>query len=207
MGVIVNQCRPVEVTNDLKTPPDSVKGLHCIGRDLHLNAARHSHGYGPGDNYTINFAPANLTITTKTLTVTADRGVKDFTFDQVFDQASKQEAVFEDTKMLVESCLDGYNVCLFAYGQTGSGKTFTMTGSPALPGLTPRAIDEIFRLKDERSAVQITVKTYFVELYLDAIVDLYFILDNKGKKGADPPKLDIKLDNKNAWACMQNSKE
>jgi len=136
----------------------------------------------------------------ETLTVTADRGVKDFTFDQVFDQASEQEAVFEDTRMLVESCLDGYNVCLFAYGQTGSGKTFTMTGSPALPGLTPRAIDELFRLRDERAStgVTISIKTYFVELYLDAIVDLYFILDSKGKKGApaDPPKLDIKLDNK-----------
>jgi hypothetical protein len=133
----------------------------------------------------------------ETLTVSADRGAKDFTFDQVFDQSSKQEAVFEDTRMLVESCLDGYNVCLFAYGQTGSGKTFTMTGVPALPGLTPRAIDEIFRLKDERSAVQITVKTYFVELYLDAIVDLYWLLDNKGKKGSgEPPRLDIKLDNK-----------
>jgi hypothetical protein len=37
--------------------------------------------------------------------------------------------VFEDTKRLVESCMDGFNVCLFAYGQTGSGKTFTMTGT------------------------------------------------------------------------------
>jgi len=72
-----------------------------------------------------------------------------------------------------------------------------MTGKPELPGLTPRAIDEIFRLRDERSAVTITVKTYFVELYLDTIVDLYFILDHKGKRGApDPPKLDIKLDSK-----------
>lgn len=43
--------------------------------------------------------------------------------------------MFEDTKRLVESCIDGYNVCLFAYGQTGSGKTFTMTGSPDMPGM------------------------------------------------------------------------
>lgn len=39
---------------------------------------------------------------------------------------STQEAVFEDTRRLVESFLDGFNVCLFAYGQTGSGKTHTM---------------------------------------------------------------------------------
>ncbi len=131
----------------------------------------------------------------ETLTVQSDRGLKEFAFDQVFPPTSKQETVFEDTRMLVESCLDGYNVCLFAYGQTGSGKTFTMTGSPALPGLTPRAIDEIFRLKDERAALQISVKCYFVELYLDTIVDLLYILDNKGSK-EEPPKLDIKLDSK-----------
>jgi len=34
--------------------------------------------------------------------------------------------VFSDTKPLIRSVLDGYNVCIFAYGQTGSGKTHTM---------------------------------------------------------------------------------
>lgn len=29
--------------------------------------------------------------------------------------------VFEDSKNLVRSAVDGYNVCIFAYGQTGSG--------------------------------------------------------------------------------------
>ena len=47
-------------------------------------------------------------------------------FLQVFNMESTQEAVFEDTRRLVESFLDGFNVCLFAYGQTGSGKTHTM---------------------------------------------------------------------------------
>ncbi len=56
------------------------------------------------------------------LRVTTSRGDKDFEFDAVFGQASTQDQVFEDTKGLVESCLDGFNVCVFAYGQTGSGK-------------------------------------------------------------------------------------
>ena len=131
-----------------------------------------------------------------TVLLHSDRGDKDFQFDQVFSQTSKQEDVFEDTKRLIESCIDGYNVCLFAYGQTGSGKTFTMTGSDALPGLTPRAIDEIYRLIDERPNLQIKVSTYFVELYLDELVDLYWVLDNKKNHKAEPPKLDIKVNAK-----------
>lgn len=47
---------------------------------------------------------------------------------------------------LVQSAVDGYNVCIFAYGQTGSGKTFTIYGSEDHPGLTPRAIGELFRI-------------------------------------------------------------
>lgn len=48
------------------------------------------------------------------------RGEKEFEFDAVFSPASTQDEVFEDTRRLVESCLDGFNVCLFAYGQTGT---------------------------------------------------------------------------------------
>ena len=42
--------------------------------------------------------------------------------------------VFVDTKHLVQSAVDGYNVCIFAYGQTGSGKTFTIYGAEGNPG-------------------------------------------------------------------------
>ena len=52
---------------------------------------------------------------------------------------------------LVVSVLDGYNVCVFAYGQTGSGKTFTIEGTADDPGVSPRAVAELFRIVGERS--------------------------------------------------------
>jgi hypothetical protein len=73
--------------------------------------------------------------------------------------------VFKDTKHLMTSVVDGYNVCIFAYGQTGAGKSFTMIGAgdigtcmdekgdfDELAGITPRAVSELFRLLNERSA-------------------------------------------------------
>ncbi|KAE8637411.1 hypothetical protein CSA_023388 [Cucumis sativus] len=75
-----------------------------------------------------------------------DDKLRQHMYDHVFDGTASQEDVFEDTRYLVQSAVDGYNVCIFAYGQTGSGKTFTIYGSEDHPGLTPRAIGELFRI-------------------------------------------------------------
>lgn len=81
--------------------------------------------------------------------------------------------MFEGTKHLIQSAIDGYNVCIFAYGQTGSGKTFTIYGSESNPGLTPRGIYELFNsIERDASKYTATVKCYMLELYTDYLVDL-----------------------------------
>lgn len=72
------------------------------------------------------------------------RFVHPYNFDSVFGPETGQEKVFDETKRLIQSAVDGYNVCVFAYGQTGSGKTFTIQGSHENPGLTPRSIAELY---------------------------------------------------------------
>ena len=73
--------------------------------------------------------------------------------------------VFEDTRHLVQSAVDGYNVCIFAYGQTGSGKTHTVYGSKAAPGLTPRGVTELFGLLERQSGrITANVTLYMLEL-------------------------------------------
>ena len=48
---------------------------------------------------------------------------------QVFTPESRgdQDVIFEDVERLIQSAVDGYNVCIFAYGQTGSGRTLLMS--------------------------------------------------------------------------------
>ncbi|KAL6530939.1 Kinesin-like protein KIN-14E [Orobanche hederae] len=128
-----------------------------------------------------------------------DDRVKQHMYDRVFDGQASQEDVFEDTKYLVQSAVDGYNVCIFAYGQSGSGKTFTVYGSESNPGLTPRAISELFRIiKCDSKKISFTLKVYMVELYQDILIDLL-----RPSKHANHLKLDIKKD-PNGMVVVEN---
>jgi len=76
----------------------------------------------------------------------------EFAFDRVFTPSSSQEDVFGEISQLIQSALDGYNVCIFAYGQTGSGKTYTMEGNTAdhdKQGMIPRAMEQVFRTSQD----------------------------------------------------------
>lgn len=134
------------------------------------------------------------------LELETSRGPKPFAFDQVFSPASSQDQVFEDTKNLLQSAIDGYNVCIFAYGQTGSGKTFTMTGTESMPGLSPRAIHHLFQIADDaKSNHTITFQAFMLELYNDSLIDLFHLVDvghDREAALAGVQKLEIKKNDK-----------
>ncbi|KAM7279474.1 hypothetical protein ACFE04_006608 [Oxalis oulophora] len=120
-----------------------------------------------------------------------DDKVKQHMYDRVFDGLATQADIFEDTKYLVQSAVDGFNVCIFAYGQTGSGKTFTIYGSENNLGLTPQATSELFKtIRRDSNRYSFSLKAYMVELYQDTLVDLLL------PKNAKRLKLDIKKDAK-----------
>ena len=99
---------------------------------------------------------------------------KNFEYDRVFNQTSKQEEVFAEVQPLITSILDGYNVCIFAYGQTGSGKTYTMQGPKENPGVFTRAINELFRMiKERQDDYEYALEIALMEIYNENLRDLF----------------------------------
>ncbi|XP_056696492.1 kinesin-like protein KIN-14E isoform X2 [Spinacia oleracea] len=136
----------------------------------------------------------NIVITSDEFTIEhpwKEEKAKQHIYDHVFDGNATQEDVFEDTRYLVQSAVDGFNVCIFAYGQTGSGKTYTIYGTESDPGLTPRATSELFKvLKRDNKKFSFSLKAYMLELYQDTLMDLLV------QKNAKRMKLEIKKDSK-----------
>ncbi|KAH1037624.1 hypothetical protein GYH30_056794 [Glycine max] len=105
--------------------------------------------------------------------ICADSSKKQFKFDHVFGPEDNQETVFQQTKPIVTSVLDGYNVCIFAYGQTGTGKTFTMEGTPEHRGVNYRTLEELFRITEERhGTMKYELSVSMLEVYNEKIRDL-----------------------------------
>ena len=85
---------------------------------------------------------------------------------------------------MVQSSIDGKNVCIFAYGQTGSGKTYTLIGPEEEGkskrelyeerGVAPRSIEHIFKQIESNKRFKLNFKVYLSiqEIYLENIFDL-----------------------------------
>ncbi|KAJ8908356.1 hypothetical protein NDN08_005066 [Rhodosorus marinus] len=113
-------------------------------------------------------------------------GAKRYEFDRVFGVSESQSTVYQETASVVTSVLDGYNACVFAYGQTGSGKTYTMNGVPEDRGVNFRALQDLFRISQERNDMFDTkISVSMVEIYNETLRDL--LVNDKVQ-----PKLEIK---------------
>lgn len=111
---------------------------------------------------------------------------KMFSFNKVFQASATQEQVFMDTRPLIRSVLDGFNVCIFAYGQTGSGKTYTMSGPGSLSekdwGVNYRALDDLFKIsRSRKDVISYEVGVQMIEIYNEQVRDLLFI-DNSNRR-------------------------
>ena len=104
-----------------------------------------------------------------------------FAFDRVFGPRSNNREVFEEISQLVQSALDGYNVCIFCYGQTGSGKTYTMSASD---GMIPLAVNQIYDTAKslEEKGWKYKMEGSFVEVYNEVLNDLLGKADEFDKK-------------------------
>ena len=136
-----------------------------------------------------------------TINIEAKQGLKQFNFDHCFGEDSTQLEVYDESKRLIQSAVDGFNVCIFAYGQTGSGKTYTIQGPDNSMGIAPRGVHELFAIVKSMTNFRVSMELYMVELYLDQLKDL--LLTKEGRK--DPPHLDIKQE-LNGMVRIQNAR-
>ncbi|KAG0309260.1 hypothetical protein BGZ98_004109 [Dissophora globulifera] len=86
---------------------------------------------------------------------------------------SDNELIYNTSvKSLVQSAMEGYNGTVFAYGQTSSGKTYTMSGTERQPGITPRAVEDVFKYIRENSEREFLLRVSYLEIYNESIRDL-----------------------------------
>uniref|UniRef100_A0A8C4PKE8 Kinesin-like protein n=1 Tax=Equus asinus TaxID=9793 RepID=A0A8C4PKE8_EQUAS len=106
-----------------------------------------------------------------------------FKLDGVLHDAS-QDLVYETVaKDVISQALDGYNGTIMCYGQTGAGKTYTMTGATENykhRGILPRALQQVFRMIEERPTHAITVRVSYLEIYNESLFDLLSTLPYVG---------------------------
>ncbi|TWU77635.1 kinesin-like nuclear fusion protein [Metarhizium rileyi] len=111
-----------------------------------------------------------------------------FEFDRVFAPSIQNEEIFGEISQLVQSALDGYNVCIFCYGQTGSGKTYTMSSEDGMiPRATHMIYDTMTKLKEK--SWEYMMEGSFVEVYNEELNDLLTPSDRSGEGRTKRPEI------------------
>lgn len=115
------------------------------------------------------------------LAVAPGIGLREFDFDRVFSDKSKQADTYDySAQRLVMDFLNGINTSIICYGQTGSGKTYTMFGPSGrkaqehCQGIVPRACLEVISSMRERRAqgVDMELGLSYVEVFGSEVSDL-----------------------------------
>ncbi|KAF9918731.1 hypothetical protein BX616_006261 [Lobosporangium transversale] len=102
--------------------------------------------------------------------VQARRAPVEYIFDHALTGSDNEEIYNSSVKNLVQSAMEGYNGTVFAYGQTSSGKTYS--GNETQPGITPRAIEDIFKYIRENPDREFLLRVSYLEIYNESIRDL-----------------------------------
>ncbi|KAG6590321.1 Kinesin-like protein KIN-14U, partial [Cucurbita argyrosperma subsp. sororia] len=118
---------------------------------------------------------------------------KEFEFDKVFCKEASQEEVYSEVEPIIQSALDGRNVCIIAYGQTGTGKTYTMDGRMEEPGIVPRALEMLFQTSMGASST-VTFSMSMLEVYMGSLRDL--LAPKAGSRMYERCNLNIQTDQK-----------
>ncbi|KAF9946907.1 hypothetical protein BGZ72_011043 [Mortierella alpina] len=100
------------------------------------------------------------------------RAAVDYTYDHALTGSDNELIYTTSVKNLVQSAMEGYNGTVFAYGQTSSGKTYTMSGTEKQPGITPRAVEDVFKYIRENSEREFLLRVSYLEIYNESIRDL-----------------------------------
>ncbi|KAG9323329.1 hypothetical protein KVV02_004537 [Mortierella alpina] len=102
--------------------------------------------------------------------VSARRTPVDYIYDCALTGSDNELIYSASVKNLVQSAMEGYNGTVFAYGQTSSGKTYS--GTENHPGITPRAVEDIFKYIRENSDREFLLRVSYLEIYNESIRDL-----------------------------------
>ena len=106
-----------------------------------------------------------------------NKPIKNFEFDYIFDSHSTQEDVYEEVTLLIQSMVQGNNICIIAYGQTCTGKTYTIQGPDHHnPGIATRAAKELFEILGSSDFKKLYISTRLtltiIEIYNEQIFNL-----------------------------------